>query len=291
MSDAAVSLSRCECCGRLYEAKRFGARYCSDPCRHSRPEIVARKREVCRQWAAVHRGCVTRRPWLAGAPPYPGHLPGGCFGLDVEPAPQWPIVHRNVRALHGMLTTLIGKPHHPRLPGFCLVPWQHGIGWGVYVPDQSDALRLAAGQHGAELFQHEVVVSTGVLCKLATPRVAKRGHRRLRVDAVTPTCVRASGTLHTAPTAGNVTSTLTQWTAARLGVALERDAVQLILLHRETFPETVLVGGKFGVTRGWLGHIVVETNATGEWLLRCAALIGFGGRTSLGFGRIGVTAC
>lgn len=41
--------------------------------------------------------------------------------------------------------------------------------------------------------------------------------------------------------------------------------------------------------RGWEGSCVVEVNAPARWMLECDALVGLGGRTALGFGRVRVS--
>ena len=54
------------------------------------------------------------------------------------------------------------------------------------------------------------------------------------------------------------------------------------------------IGGHWDESEGRAGHFVhftasVVVNAPTVWLLKCAEVLGIGGRTSLGFGRIGVT--
>lgn len=295
-------LDKCAQCGSLYEPTPgyYHGKYCGDACRYRAkhaaitPERRRAVRERSRAWAAEHRGCKRRQPWLFGAPVSGTHLPGGGFVLDVSPSPRWPVELRNTRALHGMVTRLLATGHTPNVPDFALVPvTSTAFGWGVYVRDEEQARRLAGKRHGAALYDRPVTVRAGPLFRLRSPRVEKRGRRRLRIDAVTPVCVRqnASTSTHTMPTAGNLTSTLAAWLPRRLGVELEHDSVRVELVERETFPATVETGGKFGVTRGWVGHCLVETNAVGEWLLRCAELVGLGGRVTLGLGRIRVTAC
>lgn len=213
--------------------------------------------------------------------------------LHVTPRPRWPVEHRNVRALHGMVTALIGEQHHPTLPGFALLPWPRGIGWGMWIRDEQIALRLAGRSHMARLFDRDTLVHCSPLHRARAPVVTKRGRRRLRIDAVTPVCVRsmAGKTIHTFPTGGNLTSTLASWLPPRIGVPIEQDSVRLELVEASTFPQTVQLGGKFGAIRGWVGSVVVETNAVGEWLLRACETFGLGGRTAFGFGRVRVSAC
>lgn len=63
----------------------------------------------------------------------------------------------------------------------------------------------------------------------------------------------------------------------------------MALLERGTHPEWTQMGGKYGATAGFTGHLIVECNAVTEWLLRCCETIGLGGKTAFGFGRVRVT--
>ena len=87
------------------------------------------------------------------------------------------------------------------------------------------------------------------------------------------------------PTAQQVRSAL-RLLPPRLGLSVPDEDLQLELVERQYEAERVDCGGKYGVVRGWVGRLVVETNATGEWLLRVAAVLGLGGRAAFGFGAI-----
>lgn len=296
------SHEECKQCGAEFQVRSITGRqfYCSESCKEKaawqrerlRPDVVARNREACRAWAVDHRGVTARQPWLLGAPPFGEYLPGGAFALAISPTPQWPIELRNTKALHGLVTGLIGKPHDPNVPGFTLIPSDLAAsGWGVYVADPADALRLANAQASGVLFDREVTVSCGAMHRIKSPRVSKRGRRKLRIDCVTPVIIRSQGSTvrHMFPTASNLLSTLTAWTPRRLGLHLGDDA-RLVLVERHTQPEWTPMGGKYGPTGGFVGHMVVECNAVAEWLIRCSESIGFGGKTAFGFGRIRVSS-
>lgn len=211
----------------------------------------------------------------------------------MSPAPRWAIEHRNIRLLHAIATGLIGRGHHPTMPDFALVPWHTGIGWGLYMRHEEDARRLAGKAFPVRLADQHAELRCGPLWRLKAPQVKKRGRRKIRVDALTPICIRndAGSTTYTAPTANVLRGTLEAWTPRRLGLEVREGEVTLDLIERGTQPTTLDLGGKFGVVRGWVGYVVVETNAVGEWLLRAAEHIGYGGRCAFGFGRIRVTAC
>jgi hypothetical protein len=229
---------------------------------------------------------------LLGAPAFDLYLPGGGMEIAISPVPQWRIEHRNVRALHGLITNLIDEPHDALIPGFALVPWSAGCGWGVYVRDSEQAQRLAGKRHQARLFDHDVEVSFSPVRRIKAPLVAKRGRARLRIDAITPVCIRNGGgsTTYTAPSTQSLWSAITNSFLPRIGVPnLDPQTAILTLVEAETIPATVNLGGKFQTIRGWTGHVLVEGNAIARWLVQCAGLVGLGGRTALGFGRVRVT--
>lgn len=248
---------------------------------------VRKARERNRLWCAEHRSVTRRNPWLVGAPPYGTHLPGGGFSLAVHPAPKWPVELRNTRALHGMVTKLSGIAHHPTIPQFALIPWPSPFGWSVWTQHEDAARALAGKAHSAILYDREVTVTCGPLARVRAPIIRRRGRRMLRVDTITPVLIRAAdGGRCTVPTSGNLRSTLHAWLPRRVGVEIDADDLCLEIRSRSTQSAIVDTGGKFGASTGFTGHIIVETNAVGHWLLDVASRIGLGGRVALGFGRI-----
>jgi hypothetical protein len=273
--------------------------YCGERCKERaawkrerlRPEIVAANRARCKRWSAANGGAVDSNHWLDGAPPYGEYLPGGGMSLTISPPPKWALEHRSVRALHGMVTGLSGQGHDPTTPKFSLIPTRGGSQWSVLFQSEAVARSLAGRVHHAILFDRPVAVRCGLLHRLRAPVVTTRGHRTLRVDAITPVHIRKDGGHHTHlyPTARNLTSTMASWLPRLLGLELGEEAIQLHLVERHTMPEHTPLGGKYGCVSGWSGHIIVDTNATGEWMLRAAEVVGLGGRVAFGFGRIRVT--
>lgn len=250
---------------------------------------IAKNRERNRAWCAQHRGVRNRSAWLLGAPPFPTHLPGGGFELHIEPAPKRAIDLRHTRGMHGLVTAMIGEPHHPTIPGFALVPWPRGCGWGVW-SQLPEAAALAGRAHAGTLWDVPALVRCGPLVRVRAPVVQRRGRRRMRLDSITPVLVRADErAMHTHPTAANLGSTLCAWLPRRVGLHVSNDDAPIEIVSAETQPATVYTGGKFGASRGWVGHVVVETNAVGHWLLELGARIGIGGRVALGFGRVRVS--
>lgn len=317
-----VSEKSCVLCGAAYTARAAHARYCSEACRykaklaayHQDDDQRARAKERFRRWYAANRdkhvANTTQRkrdvgerperalkkdqnPWVCAAPVYSAeYLPGGVCTLETTPPTKFE--HRHLRMLHGLITALTGD-HDQNIPRFALVPAETRLGWSVWL--SSDEMAAFAGSsHAGRLGPRRVTLTAGPLERIAAPPAPERRRYRVRIDAVTPVLVRNNNSYtntaktHTAPTTGNLHSTLTAWLPRRIGLTLDAETVRLELVDRDTFPEHVPVG-KVGGTRGWLGSCVVEVNAPGLWLLRVAECIGLGGRCAFGFGRIRVTGC
>jgi hypothetical protein len=294
----------CEFCGAPFVPVVHGQRTCgAAPCQNRRryldklhdPRQQKARRERSRTWARANRNCRKRKPVLLGPPIHvPGPMPGVGFALHVDPAPRWAIQHRNVRALHGMMTAILGKPHQ-RWPEWALLPSRSGVGWSVYVRDEDAGTQLYEQREvQARLYDRRVTVRFGAKWRPKYPVMRRRrGWRALRIDAITPIVIRSTGsTVHRLiPSKTALISTLTTEFPARVGVELDRpDDLVLELVATDARTERVLMGGKLATWAGWLGSVIVRTNAIGEFLLRCAANgPGLGGRTAFGFGRIVVS--
>jgi hypothetical protein len=282
-------------CSECSEPVPKGRReFCSDRCQRRRyraehPEYREQIRARCRRWAKDKRGCRRPKPWLRGAPAYVGRLPGGTCLLDLQPDPRWPIELRNARALHGVLTVLLGKDHVDHRPAWALRPSAESpCGWAVHWIDP-DALALAGSVHEVSIFNEQRALYLSDPSPVASPVVTRRGRRRLQVDTITPVCSTTTGraVARLEPTAQQIRSAL-RMLPPRIGLSVADDDLQLELVERQYEAERVDCGGKYGAVRGWVGRLVVETNATGEWLLRVAATLGLGGRVAFGFGAIAV---
>jgi hypothetical protein len=202
--------------------------------------------------------------------------------------------HRHLSALHGIITSLTGA-HDRNVPNFTLVPWHRGCGWGVYCRHSDMARALAGTTNAVRLGSGIVRLRFGSLYRFKTPRIDRRGHRRLRIDSITPVCVRCTNgadntqKLYTAPTSGNLRSTLAMMTPKRLDLLVDESTVMLEMLERHTIPATLSLAGRdgrLGNMRGWTGHVIVDCNAVAHWLLLVSERIGYGGTTAFGFGRI-----
>ena len=256
------------------------------------PDAILRARLRNREWAAEHRACKSSHTWLAGAPPFHTHLPGGGMTISFSPQPHKPIELRHTRALHGALTAIQDTPH-TRWPQWSLIPW--GGGWAAYwFTDAGAALALTTRQ--AQIFDRPTAFRFGPLVRFRTPTVARRGRQRVRLTAITPVVIANSGRTNpvTCPTADNVASVIGNEFVNRLSPSAAwstwaRERICVNLVSRETQPSHVPMCGKFGTAHGWTGDIVLEVNATARWLLSVAERTGFGSRTAFGFGRIRLT--
>jgi hypothetical protein len=288
----------CEWCRTTFPIKAPGQRFCQDACRYkaresqrcTSPEYRIKNRQRCAAWAAEKRNVKERNPWLLGQPIYGAHLPGGFLEMHINQPLRWPIELRNVRGLHGALTGLTG-PHHPTDPRFAIVPWHTGVGWGVYMADDALLTQFAGTRHAVRLWDHGRELHFGGKIRLKAPHVAKRGHRKIRIDAITPVCTRTmqSRVTYQRASGPNLLSTLCAWLPRRLSVEFGPDDGRLEIVENDSHPDAVHAGGKYGAIGGWTGSIVVDCNAPVEWLLRCAEVVGLGGRCAFGFGRIRVT--
>lgn len=236
-------------------------------------------------------------PWTlpAPAPPCP-HLPGGGLVLHLEPVPARAIELGQARLLHGLITDLVDVPHDPAMPAWALVPWPAPPGWAVYLRSEDHVAALALGRHEGRLFGQPVWASFGAPIRLRYPPPLAPGRYQLRIDAVTPVCIRhnvtgsRAKTTHLTPAAENLLSALTQAFPTRIGLpGLDPGTAALRVVARRTEAVRVPCGSHLGQIRGWTGSVMVEANAVAAWLLGCAAQVGLGGRTALGFGRVRVS--
>jgi hypothetical protein len=283
----------------------------------SHPEALLRRREAVSRWRernpervlAMKRAQYQRKtarqkpkaPMMLAAPHYEPHLPGGLLEIGFDPSPHRALPQEHLRALHGLLSTLRGKDHSRERADVTLLAWACKTGWAAYLHDRDEARALAGQRVSGRLYAESVTLTLGPLLKLRAPVVEKRGRHRIVLDAVTPVVIRsntASGTsIRLTPTAKSLRSSLIGLARGRLGIThLTEDHIPLVVTGQATETRGVEVGGHWGHARdgqggyvqGWVGHVEIETNAVGRWLLECAARIGLGGRTALGFGRVAV---
>lgn len=224
------------------------------------------------------------------------YLPGGWMELRVAPALPRPILHHEIRSLHGMLTGLVGGHRQPD-PSFALFPYEGemaGIGWALYVPDQMTALRIASRGHYVSWQGRSVLLRCGALQRWQAPVVPDR-RATLVVQTITPVIVRSSGRhgtpqharSYTRACESNILSTLAAWLPRRCGIE-HGLKIRMRFIANDTGPAKVRLSGQYGTMFGWAGTIVLEANPVAHWLLKAAEHVGLGGRVAYGFGRITV---
>lgn len=230
--------------------------------------------------------------WLKGAPIYGSHLLGGGMIMSVDPL-FGAVEHRHIRMLHGVVSSVLGLEGHGRpVPDFSLLPWPSPLGWALYVGSTELAERVAKSSHFTHLFSRDVTVKFGPLFRLRSPTITKRGRRKVVISTITPVAIRQSkmgaNAIHRSPTSESLASTLSSSLPLRLGLSVPMNHVQVEVVRADTRPIAVELGGKWGTGWGWDGEVEVVTNAIGHWLLAVAGMIGLGGRTAVGFGRVRV---
>jgi hypothetical protein len=209
---------------------------------------------------------------------------------------------RNARGLHGAITHL-RDGIHGRWANWALIPYRDG--WGVYWSSTEEAAMWAMRTVNGALWDRPTAFRLGPLVRMRAPVGLRRGHQRVRVDALTPIVTRSMGGTNpcTCPTTDTIRGCLSGELLYRLSPSHRKDSpgqdvwtqwvkprVQVELVERHTEPVHTLMGGKYGRVSGWQGHVVLEVNAVARWLLvACERGIGFGGRTAFGFGRIRIT--
>jgi hypothetical protein len=229
-------------------------------------------------------------PWSLPSPSL-GYLPGGFVSVSLSPERK--LRHEQLSCLHGIMTAVTG-PHAPHVPRFSLLPWPKGCGWAAYLAEDSTAREVASHGQSIMLDRTDATVTLGPLVRVKAP-VYPPGKYRIRVEAITPIHIRAYGStvIRSTPTARHLRGTLEGFMPRRLGLEVPPGNVALDLLEMSTSQDYVKLNGRvreFGRTSGWIGHVVVETNAVGRFLLQCCALgMGYGGKVAFGFGRIRVT--
>lgn len=238
------------------------------------------------------------RNWLAEPPAYDAFFKGGACEVRVEPRPQrWGFYA--LGDLHGMVSSILGDsgvPHHPRFPMFTVS--MDGIGRPTLIlADDECAALVANGRFPIEVNRRPGKVIVGPLRRLRTPTVFGRGQRIIRIHSESPVVVRRTvrkrepghqGAYHTTPTSENMASTIGTQFCERLGLGLDTNNAEVELIDKQTRGVKVYTSTKVKLTWGWEGTVTLRVNAPAEWLFRAAEVIGLGGRTAYGFGRIRV---
>lgn len=250
------------------------------------PELAERYREQ-----RALRRARGRDRWMVGAPQVSGHLPGRGFLLELSSGRV--IQHRHIRGLHGIMSALVDRESAPVSPWWTLLPARSGCGWAAYVREpQATRLLEQSAVHEVRLYDSALQLRLTNPWQARYPQVSSRGHRQLRIDTITPVVFRSYGgtTPRTTPSRSGLLSCLCHSLPDRIGVTVDPADIMIDVLSHDTRTERLWVGGRPHPIIGWVGSVVVDTNAVGELLLRCAAAgPGLGGRVAYGFGRVVVS--
>ena len=299
---AATTLTACDFCGAPYistshKQRTCGEQRCREKLRVITPRRIMQSRTRNAAWARTHRGVRSPNLWLRGAPPYGEFLPGGVLHFSIDAtvrsrAVSFEMWATRARGVHGMITAL-GLGHRHGATTFSLIPPVDCNEWAVYIADDQKCAELSGARVDALLFGKNMRLQFSASAPLIAPQKEKRGRSVIVVRTQTPVCIRNhigeahKKVTHTVPTAENLVSTLKGTLAPRLQmpVGVKIDPC-ITVLSDTTQPVVCALGGKYGIEKGWTGEVRLEVNQTALWLLRCAEIIGLGGRTAFGFGRI-----
>lgn len=221
----------------------------------------------------------------------PTHLPGVIRTLDLAPAPCLPAGLRDTRALHGVLSHVWDVPHHGgRAPNFALLPWPVGIGWAAqWLCPGAESLPSSLPVH---VFNAQRELRLGPPMRVKYPKQPTTpGPHRVELRTLTPVVIRTEGVCRPHPDTRVLRGALCSSPLLQqsLGESVHADEVDVQVLDVRTQPVEVRVGGKWGtagMVSGWEGRVLLSCNAYARYLLSMVELVGMGGRTSLGFGRV-----
>lgn len=137
--------------------------------------------------------------------------------------------------------------------------------------------------------------------RFRSPPARHAGQYRVTIEAKGPLVIKAvrggkpwqAAALQTNPT--ELVGSLER-VAKRMGLQIDPNHIHAKVLSHSlvALPDGIRVGGHWGsggergVIHCMLGSIELECNAVARWLLDCAAIVGLGSATALGFGRITV---
>ena len=254
-------------------------------------------------------------PWSLPSPSaeYVGYF----LEITITPCVDPPLTLRNTRLLHGALSAIHREPHRPGLAHFALVPRGEDApprtgtppapAWDVLFYERDLAERLRGTSHtiylsGGRVKPPDVLdrtLSFGEhVFRVRAPAPLPAGRYRVAIDTRTPlsfttddhrVCVER-------PHEGTITGSLER-VAKAVGVIVRPSDLAIARVAAETYVQVIRVGthwqrgtGDPGSARTIAGRVVVECNAVAAWLLLCARRTGLGGMTSIGFGRVRMTA-
>ena len=111
--------------------------------------------------------------------------------ITLDPVPRWPVLHRNIRALHGVLTASVWRePHNAHHPCFALLPWPQSPSlWAaLWVGDRVERARALPSRHSVSVFNAVRTLTLGPPVSPLAPAWTE-GESVMCVDTVTPVSI------------------------------------------------------------------------------------------------------
>lgn len=198
---------------------------------------------------------------------------------------------RDAVVWHGVATALTRDPHASAAP---FSAWPGDGCWWLWTRSSGAITHLAGRTLMQRVGRREhAMVSVGAArpCLLPPPRAP--GRYRAAIAADTPVAIRCYGgtVVREWPDAVSLASTLAQTLAPRvLGRPLRADDVAIRVMRDASEPARGAAPSERGrhAQDGWRGRVEVECSGLAAWLIECAVLVGLGGRTAFGMGRVRV---
>lgn len=230
-------------------------------------------------------------PWHAPSPVLTSRAIGAAMALT-SPGERYALTDAAV--WHGVATALTRDPHAPAAPfsawpgEACWWLWTRSAGAITHLSGRRLVQRIGRREHAV------VTVGAAHPCVLPPPRGT--GRYRVTIQADTPVAVRCYGgaVVRSSPDSTSLASTLAQTLAPRvLGRPLRVEDVAVRVVRDLSVPARVRGTPSEGPRRrafqdGWAGQVEVEASGLAAWLMECAVLVGLGGRTAFGMGRVRV---
>lgn len=220
------------------------------------------------------------------------HLPGGLTSIVIDGPPIKDMVtHAKARKVHGILSEILRvefdeKQHTVDSAAFAIIPRTepHIQSWDIWWADARH-LALANQRRAVTWMTHRErrVLSIGPIVRLRHPPVLEARHYFVTLRTCTPLIVMTDQPkrLATKFEDEDVKSVLRNVAKRiRMGTPLGELMVMQQDLHWiwcEGFHHAKKVG--------LMGSLMIRMDQRALWLLRVAEMIGFGGMTSIGFGR------
>jgi hypothetical protein len=237
---------------------------------------------------------------IAPSAPSQSHLPGGYLTLGFAPHIHNLMSHRQARFAHGLLSTLLGvefgQSYTAASAAFALIP-QPRLGlWGVWLAE--DLYLSLANQRRVVEWEPDSgrrVLTFGPLTKFRLPPLSVAGMYEVSIETRTPLVIQVNNPQRLTKLFPSQT---VYGALCNIENRIEMNGPRPKWLEVNVFSQRLFwsknyVGGRWnrgtadaGVVGGVEGNLTLHCDERALWLLRVAEMIGFGGCTSVGFGRI-----